>query len=41
MRLGHAMRITKREWYALGGFANTKLFRKGTSRGWTYWMLVD
>jgi hypothetical protein len=41
MRVGDAMRITKAEWYRLGGFQNSNLFRKGTKRGgWTYWMLT-
>ena len=39
MRLGTYTRITKREWYALGGLANSKLFRKADKRGhWRYYM---
>lgn len=42
MQVGTYMRITKREWYALGGLANTKLFRKADKRGaWRYYMLTD
>ena len=32
-------RITKREWYALGGFANSKLFRKQVRGAWHYYKL--
>lgn len=36
------MRITKREWYALGGFANASLYRKQAKRGaWQYYMVVS
>lgn len=32
------MRITKREWYALGGFTNSALFRKADKYGhWYYY----
>lgn len=35
-------RITKAEWYALGGFANSKLFRKQSRGGaWRYYMTLD
>lgn len=35
-------RITKREWYALGGLANSKLFRKQSRGGaWRYYRLLD
>ena len=35
-------RITKTEWYALGGFANSRLFRKADSRGrWRYYIVED
>lgn len=31
-------RLTKREWYAAGGFRNPALFRKADSRGvWRYY----
>ena len=30
-------RIRRGEFYALGGFMNPKLHRKGTRSGWTYW----
>jgi hypothetical protein len=36
MRIGSVLRITKREWYALGGFANSRLWRRGTRHGWKY-----
>lgn len=40
-RIGHK-RIGKKEWYLLGGFANSKLFRKATKRGvWTYWIVWE
>lgn len=35
-------RITKAEWYELGGFANSKLFRKQSRGGaWRYYRLLD
>lgn len=36
-------RITKAEWYRLGGFANSKLFRKQSRGGgaWRYYRLLD
>lgn len=35
-------RITKAEWYKLGGFANSKLFRKQSRGGaWRYYRLLD
>lgn len=34
--------ITKAEWYQLGGFANSKLFRLADKRGrWRYFILLD
>ena len=42
MTRSNAVRITKNEWYARGGFANTRLFRKGRADGaWSYWLLLD
>lgn len=32
------MRTTKRHWYALGGFANSALFRRHNGRGWMYYI---
>lgn len=32
------MRITKREWYDLGGFANSNLFRRHNGRHWVYYV---
>lgn len=40
VKIGTQLRITKREWYARGGFKNTKLFRRGVGPGWTYWMVL-
>lgn len=35
-------RITKKEWYALGGFANRDLFRKQSRGGaWRYYRVLD
>lgn len=31
------MKITKREFYYLGGFSNSKLFRKMVSGKWQYY----
>ena len=32
-------RITKQEWYSLGGLANPKLFRRQNKRGyWEYYI---
>lgn len=44
MRTGRLwkVRITKCEWYRLGGFKNSGLFRTQASRGgWQYWMRMD
>ena len=36
------MQLTKVEWYALGGFANPKLYRKAKPNGiWLYFIMVD
>ena len=41
MRTG-TMRISKREWYALGGFANSRLWRRQRKNGaWVYYMNCD
>lgn len=35
-------RISKREWYALGGFSNSRLWRRQRKgRGWEYFYRVD
>lgn len=35
-------KVSKREWYNLGGFARTGLFRKADSRGvWSYYIDHD
>jgi hypothetical protein len=42
MRIGTYIRITKREWYALGALANNRLFRRADKRGyWRYYMEVS
>lgn len=33
-------RISKSEWYRIGGFRNSKCFRRGTPDGWTYWVTI-
>lgn len=36
------IRITKGEFYRLGGFANTRCVRRAQrGRGWTYWLRAD
>lgn len=38
MRVG-SERVTKREWYALGGLANSKLWRRADRKGiWRYYI---
>ena len=38
---GYKVRITRAEYYRLGGMANSSLFRKADSRGvWQYFRLV-
>lgn len=39
MKLGTYTRITKREWSALGGCRNTRLFRRMRSGAWQYYLL--
>jgi hypothetical protein len=39
MQLGTYTRITKREWIALGGCSNTRLFRRQRRGAWQYFML--
>jgi len=35
-----ATRVSKSEWYAAGGFANSRCYRKADSRGaWRYYIL--
>ena len=35
-------RITKKEFYARGGFKNSKLFRKADKNGrWLYYRIID
>lgn len=31
--------ITRKEFYDLGGFANSNLFRKHNGKHWTYWIV--
>lgn len=40
MKLGTKLQITKREFQALGGLSNTRLFRRMYSGVWHYFMLV-
>lgn len=40
MKTGTYLQITKREWIALGGLANTRLFRRMRSGAWRYFMEV-
>lgn len=35
------IRLKKREWYDLGGFANPSLFRKHNGRCWEYYQDTD
>jgi hypothetical protein len=35
-------RVTKREWYDAGGFANSKCYRKADKLGrWQYFIIFD
>ena len=35
-------RITKKEWFALGGFTNSEIFRKQSRGGaWRYYRLIN
>lgn len=34
-------RITKVEWYRIGGFRNSRCFRIHNGRCWTYWLELD
>lgn len=35
-------RVTKREWYHAGGFANSQCWRRQTKNGgWQYWIRRD
>lgn len=34
------VRMPKKEWIALGGFANRNLFRKMRGGAWTYWRVL-
>jgi len=34
--------VTKTEWYAAGGFANSRCYRKARTDGaWRYYILID
>lgn len=38
----HRIRVTKRRWYQLGGFRNSKLFRlSNRCGGWLYYIAID
>lgn len=42
MRRNGSIRITKQEFYNLGGFANSNLYRIGTRNGsWKYYRTID
>lgn len=40
MQVGSSLRITKREWQALGGLANPRLYRRMRSGSWRYFMVT-
>lgn len=38
----NAARVSKRDWYASGGFANPRCFRKAARNGaWSYFYRID
>jgi hypothetical protein len=42
MRPFYAVRLSKKEWYAKGGFTNSKLFRQQQKNGgWRYFETID
>lgn len=41
MLVGESLRITKKEWYKLGGFSNPALYRKHNGRNWEYFYLPN
>jgi hypothetical protein len=34
-------RVSKRRWYALGGFANPRCWRRQTGLAWGYYVTID
>jgi len=34
-------KVTKRQWYAAGGFANPLCWRRDRGRGWEYFIRVE
>ena len=36
-----SIRVSKRTWYAHGGFANSRCWRRMKSGGWLYFIMVD
>jgi hypothetical protein len=40
MSLG-SMRVSKRTWYAQGGFANSRCWRRQVGGSWRYFITID
>jgi hypothetical protein len=40
MKTGTIIKITKKEFYGLGGFSNPNLFRKHNGKNWDYYKTV-
>ena len=38
-RIINSTKISRRNFYANGGFSNPRHYRRGTRQGWTYWRL--
>lgn len=36
-----SIRVTKREWYEAGGFANSRCWRRQYRGSWQYYMTLD
>lgn len=41
MKKNNYRKLTKKQWYDLGGFANPSLFRRDRGRGWEYYQDTD
>lgn len=41
MTRSHSLRITKREWYDLGGFKSTNCWRRQRGSCWAYYVVID
>ena len=35
------VRVSKSKWYQLGGFKNSRCFRRHNGRSWEYWYLIE